>query len=362
MALIEDAGGARRGEHQDVLQPLLRPSLLEQRPQHAARPLVHRRSTVVRSMSAGRGHRTLTFADPVRARRRRRAARGRRASRRRRPARRRSARRAAASSHCVQAAHLLRTATVRPVELAGEHDRRVAEASCVASTPSTPSSAAERLDVQLERRRHDHDRIACLHVGVQIWPACLGADPARGGPSSRSRRRSGLDRLRARRPANVARAASALNASRSRRDERPRPTSHRMGGDTGDERRRACHLPQERHHAVTSRSAFRRGRTRRLASCHVSRRAGIESSTSQNAGPALRHDGRGRRLRCRRPRGRAARTPSPAGGRGACRVVAPCSRSVGRMSSPSSSTITDRRRSWELGGEIAQPVALLARG
>ena len=39
VALVEDAGRARGGEHEDVLQPLLRPSLLEQRPQHAAPPV-----------------------------------------------------------------------------------------------------------------------------------------------------------------------------------------------------------------------------------------------------------------------------------------------------------------------------------
>ena len=140
-----------------------------------------------------------------------------------------------------------------------------------------PEECGERLDVDRVRRRNDHDLIAGGQVGLQAGQG-VAAQPV----VVDLRRELGGQRFD-----NPERAAGEggpcgehLERVPVTADERPRHVD-RMGGDAGDEPRRAGYLPEERHHAITSgeRSVeIERGDAR-----HV-RRAGIESSASQNPG------------------------------------------------------------------------------
>ena len=147
-----------------------------------------------------------------------------------------------------------------------------------------------------------------------------------------------------RRSRNAARAAAALIASRSRRASAP-PTCDRTSGQTGDDRPRAGHLAQERHDAVAvgDRAVEVERGDPRHARAHA-RRAGIDSSTSQNAGQLFdTTSGSATSMpsttRPSRPNAIASRWSWWVSRR------APCSRSVGRMQQPVGPRPARRRRS-----------------
>ena len=335
--VVEHAGGAGRGEHEDVLHPLLRA-------RRAHQPVHQRRvDDLGAAVSSGLAPRPDG--------RRRRAARGRPASRRRPTARRRRGRPCVGRRARRAAPHLLRPSAVarrpaRPCTVRRHRprarwprrrrrrDARRATGRTRRTTPTRSRRGGPARGASAGARR-------CRRAAMSRAMCSANAAPGRldvGDPSSREHRSRG-ERLQ--RVAVAPRAAPATSRwidSASRAAIGAVPATCRRNGTTQSRRRHAC----------------RRRRRRRPRSSDDRLTDGPEVR------PALAHHVRVVDVDARRRR--SPRTPNAIARRWSSWVAsaAPCRSAPARSCRPSASTIDARARLGQLGGEVAEAVALLA--
>ena len=248
--VVEHAGRAGRGEHEHVLQPLLRAGRCG-----AGRAISRRVVTAVGGTASERVRR------PRRDGRRRRAARGRRPSRRRPRARRRRGRRGARRATRAGGATFSGARQLPPTSSPVQRPS-ASTASSVAEHAVDAERVGRAAEVGAERRRHEHDRVALLAVPAQPGRRVSGRSHGAAIVAG-ERRAGGLDvGDRAAGEHGVGGAAPSAR-SRSRRASGRRRPRRDAGASRADER-----APCRRRAAGTARrsrrsSPCRRRRTRR---------------------------------------------------------------------------------------------------